>query len=97
VLEIKEHFIFNSSAKLDKTSLNRALSRCNALGILDIYTVAFNQTGIVKEIFMGHVDGVKGKQTAYYAFENPLDMPERPDMKFSAWIESVETGRTLQD
>ena len=82
---------------MDKTSLNRATERCNALGVLDIYDVDFNQTGIVKAIFCGQVDGVKGKHTAYYAFENPLDMPERPDMKFSAWVETVETGRALRD
>ena len=98
VLKIKEHFNFSSSVKLDKGTLNSAIARCNALGVLEIYDVAFNKTGIVKAVFSGRIGGDKSKKhTAYYSYAQPSDMPERPDMKSGAWVETVETGRTLRE
>jgi hypothetical protein len=69
VLKIKEHFNFSSSVKLDKATLNAAIARCNALGVLEIFDVAFNQTGIVKAVFSGRIGGNKSKKyTAYYSY-----------------------------
>ena len=81
-MKIKEHFNFSSSVKLDKATLNSAIARCNALGVLEIFDVAFNQSGIVKAVLSGRIGGDKSKKhTAYNSYAQPLDMPERPDMK----------------
>jgi hypothetical protein len=100
VLKIQEHFQFPPSVKLDKATLNRAISKSHVLGgtTLDIYDSVFNTTGIVKAFYQGRVDGDRSqKQTAYRGFLNATKMPKQPDMKLSSWLDEVETGRTLRD